>query len=79
MESKLTKMLKLAPNVADSLEKINYITSIPEVTVAAPIAATVAAPVAPVQVAGPVAVAAAPGAAPKTASLSAVAKKKIDK
>merc|ERR1712166_595212 len=30
MENKLTKMMKLAPNVTDSLEKINYITSIPE-------------------------------------------------
>jgi len=29
MESKLTKMLKLAPNVAESLEKINYITAVP--------------------------------------------------
>jgi len=30
MESKFVKMIKLAPNVADSLDKINYITSIPE-------------------------------------------------
>lgn len=33
MENKLVKMMKLAPNVSDSLEKINYITAIPAVSV----------------------------------------------
>jgi hypothetical protein len=30
MENKLVKMMKLAPNVSDSLQKINYITAIPD-------------------------------------------------
>lgn len=41
MENKLTKMMKLAPNVQDSLEKINYITAIPEQT-KSPVAAAAA-------------------------------------
>lgn len=36
MESKLIKMMKLAPNVADSLEKINFITSIPKTSAIIP-------------------------------------------
>ena len=81
MESKLTKMLKLAPNVADSLEKINYITAVPEQTVSK---AIVVSPVAvtPVAVAGPVA-AAASGAMPKNVAqetpVALVTKKKINK
>ena len=65
MESKLTKMLKLAPNVADSLEKINYITAVPEQPVSK---AIVVAPVAVASaVAGPDA-ATASGATPNNAT-----------
>ena len=79
MESKLTKMLKLAPNVAESLEKINYITAVPAQTVSK---AIVVAPVAVTPVAGPV-VAAASGAAPKAVAqetpVALVTKKQINK
>ena len=74
MESKLTKMMKLAPETADALDKINYITAIPEQSAGKVIA--------PVAVAAPLAAAAA-GAAPKAviqeAPVALVSKKIIDK
>jgi len=70
MENKLTKMMKLAPNVTDSLEKINYITSIPEQS--APIVTAAAAT--PAAVAG-----ATPSAAAVAPKETGVLKKAIDR